>query len=124
MAATMTPKNAVLVVDDEPAIRGLLSLLLEDENYHVETASDGQEALRKVEQRSPDVIVLDLMLPRMDGWEVIDAISEGSVTSGIPIIAVSAAERYMEVGDRGVQAFLSKPFDIATLLAVLEEVLQ
>ena len=122
-AATMLPKT-VMVVEDEPAIRGLLCMTLECENYHVESASDGQEALDKVEQGRPDVILLDLVLPNMDGWALIAALSEKSETDGIPIIAVSASQRCLNVGERGVQAFLSKPFDVDTLLVVLEEVLQ
>ena len=124
MVAAMTPQKTVMVVEDEPAIRGLLSMTLESENYHVETAGDGQEALDKVEQVQPDAILLDLMLPTMDGWAVIDALSEKRETDGIPIIAVSATQRYLNVGERGVQAFLSKPFDVDTLLVVLEDVLQ
>jgi len=124
MAAATTPQKTVMVVEDEPAIRSLLCLTLECENYHVEAASDGQEALSKVAQVLPDAIVLDLMLPIMDGWTLIDALSEGSQTESIPIIAVSAMQRYHDVGERGVQAFLSKPFDVDTLLVVLADVLQ
>src|SRR5688572_21919624 len=102
MVAAITPQKTVMVVEDEPAIRGLLSMALEGENYHVETASDGQEALSMVEHHSPDVILLDLLLPNMDGWEVINTLSEDSDTEQIPIIAVSAGRRYTEVGKRGV----------------------
>jgi CheY-like chemotaxis protein len=123
MVAAMTPQKIVMVVEDEPAIRGLLSMTLECENYHVETVGDGREALDKVEQVQPDAILLDLMLPTMDGWALIDALSERSETDGIPIIAVSATQRYLNVGERGVHAFLSKPFDVDTLLIVLEEML-
>jgi CheY-like chemotaxis protein len=123
MDAATPPKRAVLVVEDEPAIRGLLCLMLEYENYHVETASDGQEALTKVGQKLPDVVVLDLLLPKMDGWQVIAALNGDTHTRAIPIVAVSATQRFADVGDRGVQAFLSKPFDVATLLAVLDEIL-
>jgi len=124
MVAAMTPQKTVMVVEDEPAIRGLLSMTLECENYHVETAGDGQEALDMVERVHPDAILLDLMLPTMDGWELINALSARSATDGIPIIAVSASQRHLNVGEQGVQAFLSKPFDVDTLLVVLEEVLQ
>jgi chemosensory pili system protein ChpA (sensor histidine kinase/response regulator) len=123
MVAVMTQKT-VMVVEDEPAIRGLLSMTLESENYEVETAGDGREALSKLEQRAPDVILLDLMLPNMDGWTLIDVLGDDSATDGIPIIVVSAGQPYLGVGEGGVQAFLSKPFDVDTLLKVLEEVLQ
>jgi CheY-like chemotaxis protein len=124
MVAAMMPRKTVMVVEDEPCIRGLLSMTLECENYRVETASDGLEALTKLERQAPDVILLDLMLPKMDGWTLIDELSENAATDKIPIIAVSAGTRYTDVGERGVQAFLSKPFDVETLLVVLEEVLR
>jgi CheY-like chemotaxis protein len=124
MVAATTPQKTVMVVEDEPAIRGLLCMTLECENYHVEAAGDGQEALSKMGQVLPDAIVLDLMLPTMDGWALIDALNERPQTDSIPIIAVSATQRYQHVGERGVQAFLSKPFDVDTLLVVLADVLQ
>lgn len=124
MVAAMTPQKTVMVVEDEPAIRSLLSITLEGENYHVETAADGQEALEKVEQLHPDAILLDLLLPTIDGWALIDALNGRSETGSIPIIAVSATQRFLNVGEQGVHAFLSKPFDVDTLLVVLEEVLQ
>ena len=124
MDAATTPQKTVMVVEDEPAIRSLLCMTLEYENYHVEAAGDGQEALDRVEQVRPDAILLDLMLPTMDGWALIDALNERPQTDGIPIIAVSATQRYHDVGERGVQAFLSKPFDVDTLLIVLADVLQ
>jgi two-component system, OmpR family, response regulator len=120
----MTPQKTIMVVEDEPAIRGLLALTLEGENYRVETASDGQEALRMMEAHAPDVILLDLMLPKLDGWGVIDALDRHRGTGTVPIIALSATQRCTIVGERGVHAFLSKPFDVDTLLTVLEEVLE
>jgi CheY-like chemotaxis protein len=119
----MTPQKTVMVVEDEPAIRGLLSLVLESEDYQVETAEDGQEALDKLQGQRPDAILLDLMLPRVDGWAVIESLSADSRPDDIPIIAVSGGQRYTAVGEHGVHAFLSKPFDLDTLLVVLEQVL-
>ena len=86
MAAAMTPQKTIMVIEDEPAIRGLLCMTLECENYHVESAGDGQEALTKVAQVLPDAILLDLMLPTMDGWALIDALSERPETDTIPIV--------------------------------------
>jgi CheY-like chemotaxis protein len=120
----MTPQRTVMVVEDEPAIRGLLAMTLEDEDYHVETASTGHEALRKVAAHPPDAILLDLMLPELDGWGVIEALDRNPAGNEVPIIALSATQRYATVGERGVRAFLSKPFDVETLLLVLNDVLQ
>ena len=123
MITATTPQKTVMVVEDEPVIRGLLCMTLEGENYRVESAEDGREALDKVGQVLPDAILLDLMLPNMDGWSLIAALSERSETERIPIIAVSAAQRGLNVGERGVHAFLSKPFDVDILLIALEDAL-
>jgi two-component system response regulator MprA len=124
MVDAISPQRTVMVVEDEPAIRGLLSLTLEAEDYRVESAGDGQEALDLLQHRRPDVILLDLMLPTMDGKALIDILDRDTKSKEIPIIAVSAGERYLHVGEQGVHAFLSKPFDLDTLLVVLHDVLQ
>ena len=77
----------ILVVDDEPHILKAVSRRLERSGYQVEVAADGEEALEKFERFRPDLIVLDLMLPRMDGYEVCHAIRE---RSSVPIIILSA----------------------------------
>jgi CheY-like chemotaxis protein len=115
--------KSVLIVEDEPAIRGLLSLTLEGEQYQVTTAEDGQEALDQVHQQRPDAILLDLYLPKVDGWQVIDSLEKDSTNGHIPIIAMSAAHRWFPVGEKDVRAYLSKPFDVETLLVTLDQVL-
>jgi CheY-like chemotaxis protein len=116
-----TQQRTVMIVEDEPSIRGLLSLTLESERYHVETAQDGYEALTKIQESQPDLIVLDLMLPKLDGWCFIDTLSRGCQAGHIPIVAMTAGARHVTVGEQGVRAFLSKPFDLETLLVILQE---
>ena len=123
MVQTAQHQKMVLVVEDDPAIRSLLSLTLEAENYRVETAEDGQEALSKLERLRPDVLLLDLMLPRMDGWEVIAALRADRTTRDLPIIAISARVGLLSAMDHNVQAYLPKPFDTEVMLTILEEVL-
>jgi DNA-binding response OmpR family regulator len=121
------PRNGtrtVLVVEDEPAIRGLLSLTLEAEGYHVATAQDGHEALSRIRDQQPDAIVLDLLLPDLDGWTFIRSLEQDGKRKQTPIIAVSAGVKRAIVGEHGVKAFLSKPFDLETLLVVLDDVLR
>ncbi len=118
----MTASGSVLLVEDDPAIRGLLSLIFDGEGFTVETADDGKVALDKVQRRRPDAIVLDLILPVLNGWELIDLLDQDDRTRDIPIITMSGLHRYSSVGERGVKAFLSKPFDVDTLLTVLEDV--
>jgi len=113
----------IMIVEDEPAIRGLLAMTLEGEDYDVVTAEDGQEALAKLEDQKPDAMVLDLMLPNMDGWQVIDSLDREAQDEHVPIIVVSAGQRKVVVGERGVKAFLTKPYDLDTLLVTLDQVL-
>jgi CheY-like chemotaxis protein len=119
----MDRQRTVMIVEDEPAIRGLLSMTLEDEDYCVETAADGREALEKVRLRPPDAMLIDLIMPGMDGWSLIDVLDADANVTEIPVVAVSAGGRYADVGQHGVCAFLSKPFDVETLLTVLADVI-
>jgi len=117
-------RRSVLIVEDEPTIRALVSMVLESENYDVATAEDGQAALAQLEHRKPDAMLLDLMLPKVDGWAVIDSLDHDTEAEDIPIIAVTAGQRKVVVGEQGVRAFLSKPYDLDTLLVTLDQVLQ
>jgi CheY-like chemotaxis protein len=86
----MAPHKTVLVVEDDAALRGLLSLVIEARDYRVDTACDGREALDKVRERRPDAIVLDLRLPTMNGDEVMRRLRADARFADIPIILVSA----------------------------------
>ncbi|MCC7368499.1 MAG: response regulator [Chloroflexi bacterium] len=119
----MRQQRTVMIVEDEPAIRGLLSMTLEAEDYRVETAADGREALERVRHHPPDAILLDLVLPYLDGPTLIRTLDDDPSLQQIPVVAVSATERYPGVGERGVYAFLSKPFDVETLLTILDDAL-
>jgi CheY-like chemotaxis protein len=103
----------VLVVDDEPDVLLLCRLNLEQHGHEVFEAGNGQEALRVVRERRPDLIVLDLMLPGVDGYGVLEALrSEGS-TPGVKVLVLSAKSLQAD-RDRsrqlGAEAFLTKPF--------------
>lgn len=103
----------VLVVDDEKNILELISFALQKEGYHVLTATDGEEALRTAKEDVPDLIILDVMLPGQDGFEVCKLIRSTTVISNIPIIMLSART---DVVDRvlglefGADDYLTKPF--------------
>ncbi len=107
--------GVVLVVDDERYIVDLLSDLLEDEGYEVLRAADGQAALDVLERQQPDLIVADVMMPRIDGVRLLSIIREQH--KDLPVILMSAAVtlRLTDV------PFLPKPFDIEDLLALIEE---
>jgi two-component system response regulator MprA len=106
----------VLVVEDDPWIAWMVADELTDRGCQVETANDGAEALQHVEENRPDVIVLDLMLPTMHGWEFVERYQQKTGGTRVPIIVVSATggvPRAME--KRGVRHYLRKPFDLEEL---------
>jgi two-component system OmpR family response regulator len=109
-------------VEDDPFITWMVSDELAERGYQVATANNGVEALQRVEQARPDVIVLDLMLPDMDGWTFVERYQRATGGTRVPIIVVSAAgavPRSMEA--RGVQCYLRKPFDIQELAACVDQ---
>jgi class 3 adenylate cyclase len=111
-------RGLVLVVDDDEANRMLLCDPLEAHGYKIIEAENGEQALQKVEQRPPDVILLDVMMPRMDGFEVCRRLKKNPSTADIPILIVTALsermERMMGIA-AGASDFLSKPVDLQEL---------
>jgi len=113
----------ILVVDDEDQILQLVTSMLELEGHEIETASHGVEALLKVEENRPDAILLDIVLPRMDGATVAQKLREDPATADIPIVFLTGLVDSDEVQRRGPiiggQYFLAKPFDGQRLHEVL-----
>jgi DNA-binding response OmpR family regulator len=110
-----------MVVEDEAAIAELVAAALEDEGYRVLTARDGHDALQLVQRAPPDAIVLDLMLPNLDGWQVIRWCRAHHSTTAIPIIVVSAALDAPQDADIEPLVFVEKPFDLDVLLVLVED---
>ena len=114
----------VLVVDDDPAIREFVGQALEDEGYEVRLAVNGQDALTTLLEWQANLIVLDLMMPTMDGWTFRDRQREVASLAGIPVIVMSAARNLVGQTDRlAADAILPKPFDLDTLLTETERLL-
>ena len=114
--------GCVLVVDDDDVIRQLITVNLELEGFEVATAVDGQDCLDKVKDVRPDVITLDIMMPRLDGWEAASRLRADPETSDIKVVLLSARaqEADIERGSRiGVDAYLTKPFDPDELIEVV-----
>jgi CheY-like chemotaxis protein len=113
----------VLVVDDDRVIQQLLEVNLELEGYEVvATASDGKEALDKIAELRPDLVILDIMMPKMDGLEVCRHLKADPELADIPIVLLSARAQDMDVReglDIGADAYLTKPFDPVELLEVV-----
>jgi CheY-like chemotaxis protein len=112
----------VLVVDDDDVIRQLITVNLELEGFEVATAVDGQDCLDKVLDVDPDVVTLDIMMPRLDGWEAASRLRADPRTAGIKVVLLSARaqEADLQRGDRiGVDAYLTKPFDPDELISTV-----
>ena len=109
--------TVVLVVDDDPAIRRTLAINLRARDYEVETAGDGRSALQSVDERVPDVVLLDLGLPDLDGVTVLERLRG---FTDVPIIVVSArtgSDDKVEALDLGADDYITKPFSLEELLA-------
>lgn len=116
---TLAPKPKILIVDDEPQIRMAIGELLSDE-FRPLLAENGSEAVRIALSEAPSLILLDIMMPGVDGIKVVEMLRESSITRGIPIIMLSAAshrENRIRSFDRGADDFVSKPFDTEELIA-------
>jgi CheY-like chemotaxis protein len=113
---------SVLVVDDEPHVAWVLRFSLEHEGFRTYTASNGIEALEEVQKHSPRVMVLDLMMPEMDGWTVMERIKKLPLDERPRIVIVSALtgpEEKAKATALGADAFVPKPFDVEELIGVL-----
>jgi DNA-binding response OmpR family regulator len=114
----------VLVVDDDEVIRHLIAVNLTLEGFDVATAVDGQDCLDKVSAIDPDVITLDVMMPRLDGWVTASMLRRNPETSGIKVVLITArAQEDDKARGRqiGVDAYLTKPFDPSEMIRVVRE---
>lgn len=114
--------TTVLTIDDDPAITELLSTLLRAHNFEVLIANSGQEGLQAIEEKAPDLVVLDLMMPDMDGWQVCKSVR---AFSNVPILVLSALDDPSVVAsilDAGADDYLVKPVGSAVLVAHLNKI--
>ena len=117
----------ILVVDDEPDIVTVIGKSLKDNGYEVITADDGQEALEKAKTEKPDLILLDLMLPIMDGYKVCGLLKNDTRYAKIPIIlfTAKAQEKDIKLGEEvGADAYITKPFESEILLSKIKELIK
>lgn len=122
----MMTKAKVLIADDDPAIQELIRLNLELQGYQVIIASNGVETVRKALSERPDLIILDILMPEMDGYEVMRLLKNSEETSAIPVIVLTAYAS--DTGAlvswlEGAEGYLAKPFNPDELLMLVERVL-
>lgn len=126
--------NKILVVDDDPDILSAISMILESQGYQVVTATDGVEGLANLKSESPDLLILDLMMPKMDGFTVLKTLQDGrwSKYSNIPIIILSSVReeagrrRYeLETGlELGAEDYIEKPVEPDALINIVSKALK
>ncbi|HET8913327.1 MAG TPA: response regulator [Ktedonobacteraceae bacterium] len=110
----------VLLVDDDEDLLTLLQWVLKTKSYEVSTAEDGLVALDRLAQFTPDLILLDLMMPRMDGYAFMAELQRRGLRPDIPVVILSAdINARDQVKHMGIESFLSKPYDLPVLLATV-----
>jgi DNA-binding response OmpR family regulator len=125
--SSQSPRARVLVVDDEPDLIHILEFGLKGAGYQVDIAADGQEGLKKARETRPDIILLDLMLPKLDGYKVCRLLKFDERYRHIPIIILSART---QEGDKtlakemGANRFITKPYEFGEILAHIQALLK
>lgn len=118
--------KSILYLDDTPDQRNLVRMILVAEGFMVETATDGEEGLNKIKESYPDLILLDLGMPKLDGFEFMAVVKSQPETKKIPIVVVSAwtSKKHREAAiEAGAATFISKPYDLDVLTKTVREFL-
>ena len=117
-------RGRVLIVDDEPDVLLLLRIELEAEGYDTLLAADGETAIRRIIEERPDIVLLDVMMPVVDGWGVLQRLAEHGSTTRVIVLSAKASDsdvaRALELG---AHEYVTKPFDAAALLVTVAHVL-
>jgi len=119
-------KARILVVDDDPIVQQFVSSILVENRFEVFTASDGRQGLDMVRQLMPDLVILDLIMPYRDGYEVLRLLQEKEETRKIPVIILSAKSREEDIIrglEAGAEDFIIKPFNALELVARARKIL-
>jgi two-component system alkaline phosphatase synthesis response regulator PhoP/two-component system response regulator VicR len=117
----------VLVVDDQPHIVRLIQVNLEKEGYQVFTAADGEEGIRRIRETVPDLVILDVIMPRRDGFEVLSDMKEDDGLAHIPVVMLTVKTHNVDIMrglKGGAELYLPKPFHPKELVALVKRVLE
>lgn len=120
-------KKRILIVEDEAELVEMITMRLAASGYEVISASDGQEGLEKAKKEKPDLLILDLMLPKMDGYKVCGLLKKDTKYAQIPVIIFTARAQEEDkklAEEMGADAYITKPFEPQLLLAKIEELLK
>jgi DNA-binding response OmpR family regulator len=117
--------GSILAVEDEPGVAEILQVNLEASGHRVTTVSDGEMALSALDGPPPDLVILDLNLPRVSGFRVIEVMRRTPAWQAVPVIVLTAYnfEEAVDVVRAGIDEFLTKPFDVGDLLTAVERIL-
>jgi CheY-like chemotaxis protein len=124
--AGVAEQRSVLVVDDEPDVLLLCRVNLEFEGYRVVEASDGEQALEHLADEVPDVVLLEVMMPKMDGWAVLERIKEDPRTADVPVVMLTAKVQdhdQVRGWSAGAAEYITKPFSPLSLSQVVQDVM-
>jgi two-component system, OmpR family, alkaline phosphatase synthesis response regulator PhoP len=119
-------RRRVLVVDDEPDVLLLCRVNLEFEGYEVVEASDGEQAMQRLREQRFDVVLLDVMMPKMDGWQVLEAVKADDELKELPVVMLTAKvqdQDQIRGWSQGAADYITKPFSPLALSQVLQDVL-
>lgn len=127
MAEKPQEGKTILVVDDVESIRMLIAMRLKVSHFKVLMASDGEQALAMIREKKPDLVILDLMLPKITGYELCRMIKFDETLKNIPVIILSALERQVDrdrASEAGADAYFIKPFELDLLIVKINQLLQ
>ncbi len=127
MTAESEPKKKILIVDDEPDMMAPLKFRLEEIKYEVIMASDGEEGLKKAREEKPDLIILDLILPKINGYDVCRKLKLDEEYKNIPVIMFTALHQQSDIRfgfAQGADAYVAKPFESKMLMDKISELLK
>ena len=120
----ISSKKKILVVEDSPTTRKVVVLTLKQKGYSMIEAQDGLEALSKIDEERPDLVLLDIILPKMDGYKVLSIIKESPEFKDIPVIMLTSKDGFLNKAKgkfSGSNAYLTKPFDPEELIETIEK---
>ena len=119
-------EKTIIIVDDDDDIRELVEITLEDSQYRLYTAENGAAGLKAVQQHRPDLVILDWMMPKLDGLEVIRRLRENPITAGIAVVMLTSQnnrDHQEEIQTLGIFSYLQKPFSPLELIQTVQKAL-